>query len=147
MSTIIKYFVCETDEYVEPQCPNIFRTSKPVDQVQLKDIKERFLDWKGGFHFYFKTVISPTDNSHVWEDIIDDNQIVPTYNGQIFLKAVRTGFKQFFEIKTRDKDKSVSDGAKEKPQKNKISGAPINKVTKQAVAVASSSAPKGLIIA
>ncbi len=103
MTTIVKYFICETDEYEEPQHPNCFRTNKPPDQILLKDIKERFADWKGGFQFYFKTTLDGEEN-YVWENIADDQQMAPKYKGQILFKAVRTGFKQFFEVKSRDKE-------------------------------------------
>jgi hypothetical protein len=99
--SIVKYFICEIDQYDEPKHPNVFRTNKSADQIQLKDIKERFLDWKGGFHFYFKTSTKEQPEEFVWEDIIDDSQNVPQFEGAIFFKAVRTGFKQFFEVKSR----------------------------------------------
>jgi hypothetical protein len=109
MATIVRYFVLETDEYLEPKNPNIFRITKPSEQIILKDIKERFVDWKGGFRFYFKTVLEKeSDQSkYVWEDVIDESSSIPTYQGAITLKAVRIGFKQFFEIKTREKDTSL----------------------------------------
>jgi hypothetical protein len=107
--TAVRYFVLEADEYEEPKHPNIFRTTKAVEEIQVKDVKERFVDWKGGFHFYFKTKLQPSSSAEewVWEDIQDENQIVPNYNGIVVVKAVRTGYKQFFEIKTREKDMSA----------------------------------------
>jgi hypothetical protein len=44
--TIVKYFVVETDEYKEPDHPNIFRSSKSTSQLKLKDVKEKFSEWK-----------------------------------------------------------------------------------------------------
>lgn len=44
----------------------------------------------------------------MWEDIDADDSYVPLFNGEIFAKAVRTGFKQFFEVKSKDKDVSAS---------------------------------------
>ncbi|PRP80010.1 calcium-binding protein [Planoprotostelium fungivorum] len=108
--TIVKYIILETDDYKEPEHPNFFRSSKPAHQMKLHDIKERFIDWKGSFHFYFKTKIKPSsaDDEWMWEDIDADDSYVPLFNGEIFAKAVRTGFKQFFEVKSKDKDVSAS---------------------------------------
>jgi hypothetical protein len=105
MSTIIKYFVCETDEYEEPRHPNVLRIPKTVEQLQLRDIRDRFGDIKGGLRFYFKTVLEgDKEDNFVWEYLHDDNIFVPHINTQITMKVVRTGFKQFFEIKSRDKE-------------------------------------------
>lgn len=100
--SVVKYFICEIDQYEEPKHPNMFRTNKPADQITLKDIKDRFAEWKGGFHFYFKTCLKDQQpEEYLWEDVAEDSQIVPQFEGAIFFKAVRTGFKQFFEVKSR----------------------------------------------
>ncbi len=103
MATVIKYFVVETDQYDEPKHPNIFRLNKEPNQIQLKDIKEKFTDWKGGFRFYFKTLLDGEDNNsdqYVWEDFnTNEYASVPTHRGEIFVKMLRTGFKQCFEIR------------------------------------------------
>jgi len=127
MSNIVKYFILETDEYEEPKHPNIFRTNTPNDQLKLQDIKSRFVDWKGDFRFYFKTKIKEGDMDYVWEDVTDEKQVVPNFGGEIYFKAVRTGFKQFFEIKSREKEFSGQSNKLDSPiiKKRPITGAPI----------------------
>lgn len=112
MVTIVRYFVLETDEYQEPKNPNVVRVDRKRNEIQLKHIKEKFAEWKGGFKFYFKTLLEgETDDANfVWEDIQDDEQIVPTFKGNITVKAVRTGYKQFFEIKSRTIETPVNAG-------------------------------------
>lgn len=44
--TIVKYFILETDEYKEPDHPNIFRSTKATSQLKLKDIRDKFVEWK-----------------------------------------------------------------------------------------------------
>lgn len=124
METVVRFFILEEDQYTEPQHPNIFRLNKPSDQLQLKDMKDRLSDWKGGFQFFFKTHLEgDPEDQFVWELVRDDNQHVPTFHGQVTFKAVRTGFKQFFEIRSRDKEYQVNQLIQ---KKRPITGAPLS---------------------
>lgn len=68
----------------------LFSNNRPADSgVTLQDISSSFPLAKvgGQFHFRFRTSVGKRET--VWQDVINPTEKIPTYHGNIFLKALR----------------------------------------------------------
>jgi hypothetical protein len=84
MSIKVKYIIPEDgDEYDHPNIMKITPSNK--SSPTLADFKRHF-SVPGEYHFRFLSIIG---ESRVWKDIISDNEVLPTFEGQIFTKATR----------------------------------------------------------
>mgnify|MGYP003563776329 CR=1 FL=1 len=64
-------------------------TAMESDILTVSDIRKSF-PVEGNFHFRFRTTVQDNKGSAtVWLDIADDTAPVPTYQGQIFIKALQ----------------------------------------------------------
>lgn len=80
----VRYVVLEDDDEVSH--PNVFEMPGPSGlSMRLADIKERF-PLAGQFHFRFKRRVG---NRVVWQDIGDDQEIVPRFDDFFFIQATR----------------------------------------------------------
>jgi len=85
MPVFVRYWIPSDGDDLEH--PNVFRlkTLSDAQNVQLKDIKENF-PLPGKYHFRFRRRIGDIS---VWQDISDENAIVPLFEGTIFSKVER----------------------------------------------------------
>ncbi|GBG28488.1 Hypothetical Protein FCC1311_047112 [Hondaea fermentalgiana] len=82
-STSVYYFVPEDGD--DEAHPNFFSLSKPAAKVRAADVRAAF-PLPGAYHLRFKKAFK---NTYVWLDVVDDGQIVPRFEGQIFAKISR----------------------------------------------------------
>jgi len=65
--------------------PNVFSVTHPIDGLRLKQAKKAF-PVPGTYHFRTKFKWKST---FVWLDVTDENSVLPTFDGRVFMKAVR----------------------------------------------------------
>uniref|UniRef100_A0A8D8R1P9 Axin-2 n=1 Tax=Cacopsylla melanoneura TaxID=428564 RepID=A0A8D8R1P9_9HEMI len=59
-----------------------YRTKIPTSSVTLKQFKD-YLPKKGSFRFFFKTECDDVDTKVIQEEIVDDNEILPLWEGKV----------------------------------------------------------------
>mmetsp|Transcript_987 Transcript_987/g.1242 ORF Transcript_987/g.1242 Transcript_987/m.1242 type:complete len:300 (-) Transcript_987:174-1073(-) len=82
---MIRYFIPSDGD--DPDHPNVFSLHNPSSSLRLHDIKQSF-PLPGKFHFRFKKKFGST---HVWVDVVNEQQVVPQYEGQVVAKVERLG--------------------------------------------------------
>eukprot|EP00727_Mastigamoeba_balamuthi_P014210 m51a1_g9411 hypothetical protein (915) ;mRNA; r:336243-342515 len=91
--THVKYFLVENnaDRYEAPKNMNFFRVHRPLCDINLKLIKNRF-EPLGSFRFFFKTLLPGTKaaEEYVWEEVDDEQKMpLPDFGGELVVKALR----------------------------------------------------------
>jgi hypothetical protein len=81
--TAVLYVVPEDGD--DEAHPNFFSIMRAASKVRLGDVKKTF-PLPGGYQFRFKKQFK---NTFVWMDVLDDHDVVPKFEGQIFAKASR----------------------------------------------------------
>ncbi|CBK24370.2 uncharacterized protein [Blastocystis hominis] len=81
--TSVLYYIPEDGD--EADHPNVMTLDKNASQVTLKDIREAF-PIPGTYYFRFKRTFK---NSWIWFDVTEDSEVVPKFDGLIFVKATR----------------------------------------------------------
>lgn len=80
----IRYFIPEDGD--DPQHPNVFKLPDNNKQsLVLSDIIRSF-PIPGEYHFRF---LKDLGKLTVWMDVVEPQAVVPTFQGQIFIKATR----------------------------------------------------------
>eukprot|EP00941_MAST-03F_sp_MAST-3F-sp1_P006526 g6526.t1 len=69
----------------EEDHPNVVSVSHPIDGLRLGHLKKAF-PVPGSYHFRCKL---KWKNTFVWLDVIDDNGILPNFEGRVSVKATR----------------------------------------------------------
>ncbi|KAL1452505.1 hypothetical protein WDU94_006730 [Cyamophila willieti] len=59
-----------------------YRTKIPTSSVTLKQFKD-YLPKKGSFRFFFKTECDDVDTKVIQEEIVDDNEVLPLWEGKV----------------------------------------------------------------
>lgn len=122
MAMKIKYIIPEDGD--ELNHPNFFQLNKT--NPTLSDVKLSF-PVPGSYHFRFLKLIN---GQRVWLDLNNENDIIPTYEGNIFAKITRISNVESSSIHNKSKQTTIAQSSN--PVDNRASSPP-NKPAHRAV--------------